>query len=238
MVSICCFVILQARTLEWVAIPFSRGSSQLRDHTRSPALQVDSLSSESPGKSTKRSWRSATQKRIFTRTQSCWYTDLRLQASKTIRNTLLLFLSANFIEFCCSSLNRLGKPMLLVNLIRWTKFRPCSVHFSSVTQSCQTLRPHGLQHTRLPCPSVTPGACPNSYPSSLWCHLTISSCHPLLLLPSTFPSIKDFSNESVLCIRWPKYWSFWTSSEYSGLISFKIDWFDLLEIQGTLKGLF
>ena len=66
-------------------------------------------------------------------------------------------------------------------------------------------------------------------------------CKPLLLLPSIFPSIRVFSNESVLCIRWPKYWSFsfsnHPSNEYSGLISFKIDWFDLLAVQGTLKSL-
>ena len=64
-------------------------------------------------------------------------------------------------------------------------------------------------------------------------------CHPLLFLPSIFPSIRVFSNESVLRIRWPKYWSFsfsiCPSNEYSGLISFRIDWFDLLAIQGTLK---
>ena len=66
-------------------------------------------------------------------------------------------------------------------------------------------------------------------------------CRPLLLLPSIFPSIKVFSNESALCIRWPKYWSFSfsisPSNEYSGLISFRIDWFDLLAVQGTLKSL-
>ena len=65
--------------------------------------------------------------------------------------------------------------------------------------------------------------------------------HPLLFLPSIFLSIRVFSNESVLCIRWPKYWSFSfsisPSNEYSGLISFRIDWFDLLAIQGTLKSL-
>ena len=64
-------------------------------------------------------------------------------------------------------------------------------------------------------------------------------CHPLLLLPSVFPSIRVFSNESVLGIRWPKYWSFSfsisPSNEYSGLISFRIDWLDLLAVQGTLK---
>ena len=64
---------------------------------------------------------------------------------------------------------------------------------------------------------------------------------PLLLLPSIFPSIRVFSNESVLCIRWPKYWSFSfsiiPSNEYSGLISFRINWFDILAVQGTLKSL-
>ena len=66
-------------------------------------------------------------------------------------------------------------------------------------------------------------------------------CYPLLLRPSVFLSIRVFSNESVLCIRWPKYWSFSfnisSSNEYSGLISFRIDWFDLLAYQGTLKSL-
>ena len=65
--------------------------------------------------------------------------------------------------------------------------------------------------------------------------------HPLLLLPSIFPSIKVFSNESVLCIRWPQYWSFSfsisPSNAYSGLISFRMDWLDLLAVQGTLKSL-
>ena len=66
-------------------------------------------------------------------------------------------------------------------------------------------------------------------------------CRPLLLLPSILPSIRVFSNESVLCIRWPKYWSFSfsisSSNEYSGLISFRMDWLDLLVVQGTLKTL-
>ena len=66
-------------------------------------------------------------------------------------------------------------------------------------------------------------------------------CRPLLLLPSVFPSIRFFSNESVLCIRWPNYWSFSfsisPSNEHSGLISFRMDWLDLLAVQGTLKSL-
>ena len=103
------------------------------------------------------------------------------------------------------------------------------------------LRPHGLQHARLPCTSPTPRAYSNSSPSSQRCHPTISSCHPLLFLPSIFPSIRVFSNESVLHIRWPKYWSFsfhiTPSNEYSGPISFRIDWLDLLAVQGTPKSL-
>ena len=101
--------------------------------------------------------------------------------------------------------------------------------------------PHGLQHARLSCPLPTPGVCSNSCPSSGWCHPTILSCHPLLLLPSVFPSIRVSSRESVLHIRWPKYWSFSFSislpNEYSGLISFRMDWLDLLPVQGALKSL-
>ena len=96
------------------------------------------------------------------------------------------------------------------------------------------------QHSRLPCPSPTPGAYSNSFPSSQWCHPTnSSSIIPLLLPPSIFPSNRVFSNESVLCIRWPKYWSFSISpsNEYSGWISFRMDWLDLLAVQGTLKSL-
>ena len=105
-----------------------------------------------------------------------------------------------------------------------------------------SLRTHGLQYARPPCPSPTPGACSNSCPSSWWCHPTISSSVlPLLLLPSIFPSIRVFFNESVLRIRWPKYWNFSfsisPSSGYSGLISFRMDWLDLLAVQGALKGL-
>ena len=82
----------------------------------------------------------------------------------------------------------------------------------------------------------------NSCPLSQWCHPTISlSGHPLLLLPSIFPCIRVFSNESVLHITWPKYWSFSfsisPSNEHQGLISFRMDWLDLLAVPGTLKSL-
>ena len=100
---------------------------------------------------------------------------------------------------------------------------------------------HGLQHTRLPCPSPSPEVCPSSCPLHWWCHPAISSSDVLFLLPSVFPSIRDFSNELALLIRWPKYWSFSfsisRSSEYSGSLSLKIDWFDLLAVQGTFRSL-
>ena len=105
-----------------------------------------------------------------------------------------------------------------------------------------SLKPHGLQHARLPCSSPFPRVCSNSCPLSWWCHPTISSCCPLLLLPSIFPSIRVFS-ESALHIRWPKYRSFSfsisLSSEYSvsTLNSFRMDWLDLLVVQGTVKSL-
>ena len=93
---------------------------------------------------------------------------------------------------------------------------------------------------RLSSPSPTPRVCLNSRPSSTSCFNHLILCRPLLL-PSVFTIIRVFSNESILCIRWPKYWTFSfsisPSSKYSGLISFKIDWFDLLAVQGTLKSL-
>ena len=103
------------------------------------------------------------------------------------------------------------------------------------------MRPHGLKHTRLPCLSPTPGTCSNSCPSSWLPSNQLILCHPLFLLPSVFPSIRIFPSESVLLIRWPKYWScsfsISLSNEYSGLISFRIDWVDFLAVQGTLKSL-
>ena len=112
----------------------------------------------------------------------------------------------------------------------------------SVTQSCSTLRPHGLKHARLPCPSPSPEVCSklmsteSVMPSN---HLTL--CLPLLLLLSVLLSISVFSNESALHMRWPKYWSssfsISPSSEHPGLISFRMDWLDLLAGQGTLKSL-
>ena len=105
------------------------------------------------------------------------------------------------------------------------------------------LWPHRQQQDRFPCSSLSPRACWNSYPLSHWwmpsSHLIL--CHLLLPVPSVFPSIRVFSNKLALCISWPYYWSFSfsinPSNEYSGFVSIRTDWFDLLAVQGTLKSL-
>ena len=113
-----------------------------------------------------------------------------------------------------------------------------SVQFSHSVMS-DSLRPHESQHARPPCPSPTPGVHSNSCPLSQWCHPAISSCCPLLLLPSIPPSIRVFSNESTLRMRWPKYWCFSfsiiPSNEHPGLISFRMDWLDLLQSKGLSR---
>ena len=121
---------------------------------------------------------------------------------------------------------------------RGMKSRFSSIHFSCSVMS-DSLRPHELQHTRPPCPSPTPGVHKSMsielvMPSN---HLIL--CRPLLLLPPIFPSIRVFSSESAPHIRCSKHWSLSISfsSEYSGLISFRMDWLDLLVVQGTLKSL-
>ena len=115
----------------------------------------------------------------------------------------------------------------------------------SVSQSCLTLWPHGIQHSRLPCPSPSPRVCSNSCPLSQWCHPTISSSViPFSSASSlqSFPSSGSFlMSQLFLSVRRPKYWRFsfsiCPSNEYSGLISYRIDWFDILTVQGTLKSL-
>ena len=102
-------------------------------------------------------------------------------------------------------------------------------------------QPHELQHARPPCPSPTPRVHSKSRPSSRWCHPAISSSVvPFSSCPQSLP-VSVFSNESTLLMRWPKYWHFSfsiiPSKEHPGLISFRMDWLDLLAVQGTLKSL-
>ena len=104
-----------------------------------------------------------------------------------------------------------------------------------------SLRPHGRLHTGPPCPSPTPSLLKLMSIKLVMPSNRLLLCWPLLLPPSVFPSVRVCSNESVFCIRWPNYWSFSfsisPSNEYSGLISFRIDWLDLLAVQRTLKSL-
>ena len=125
--------------------------------------------------------------------------------------------------------------------MRWQSFHSSCILLFSHSVVSESLLPHGLQHTRLPCLSPSPWSLLKLMsielvmPSS---HLIL--CHPLLLLPSIFPSTRVFSNESALHIRWPKYWSFslsiCPSNEHPGPI-FRMDWLDLLAVQGILKSL-
>ena len=115
-----------------------------------------------------------------------------------------------------------------------------SVQFSHSAVS-DSLRPHESQHARPPCPSPTPRVHSDSRPSSQWCHPAISSSVvPFSFCPQSLPA-SVFSNESTLRMRWPKYWSFSfsiiPSKEILGLISFRMDWLDLLAVKGTLKSL-
>ena len=120
-----------------------------------------------------------------------------------------------------------------------------TLQFSSVQFShsvvFHSLRPHESQHARPPCPSPSPGVHSNTSIKSVMPSSHLILCCRLLLLPPIPPSIRVFSNESTLHLRWPKYWSssfsISPSNELPGLISFRMDWLDLLAVQGTLKSL-
>ena len=124
-----------------------------------------------------------------------------------------------------------------------------SYHLNSLSSSVQfnhsimsdSLQLHELQHARPPCPSPVPGVCSDSCPLSWWCHPNISSSVIHFSRLWSFPAKGSFQMSQALRIRWPKYWNFSfsinPSNEYSGLISFRIDWFDLLAIQGPLNSL-
>ena len=124
--------------------------------------------------------------------------------------------------------------ILCVNLVRPSVQFSCSVVSNS-------LRPHESQHARPPCPSPTPGVYPDSCIESVMTSSHLILCRPLLLLPPIPPSIRVFSSESTLHMKWPKYWSLSfsisPSNEHPGLISFRMDSLDLLAVQGTLKSL-
>ena len=122
---------------------------------------------------------------------------------------------------------------------KWKLITPVQFSCSVVSYS---LRPHELQHARPPCPSPTPGVHWDSRPSSQWCHPAIScSVIPFSSCPQSLPASESFPMSQLFRMRWPKYWSFSfsiiPSKEHPGLISFQMDWLDLLAVQGTLKSL-
>ena len=140
-------------------------------------------------------------------------------------------------EAWCATVSWGHKESDMTERLNWTEQMMCLVLSDS-------LRPHEPQHARPPCPSPTPGVYPNPCPSSRWCHSAISSSVvPFSSCPQSLPasSIRVFSNESTLRMRWPKYWSFSfsiiPSKEIPGLISFRMDWLDFLAVQGTLKSI-
>ena len=154
-----------------------------------------------------------------------------------------------FNQFASPNISKLLSPFVAPSLPLPHPLCPqvCSLclHLHSVQFSCSvvsdSLWPHGLQHTRPPCPPPTPRACSNSCPLSQWCHPTISSSVvPFSSWPHSFPASGAFQM-SQLFASGGQYWSFSfnisPSNEYSGLISFRMDWLDLLAVQGTLKSL-
>ena len=133
----------------------------------------------------------------------------------------------------------MSPPKFMLKLSNPSLCARCTVQFSRSVMS-NSLQPHGLQQARLPCPSPTPGASSNSCPSRRWCHPTISSCHPLLLLPSIFPSTRVFSCVLAFRIRWREVIGASASASVlprniQGWFHLRIDWFDFLAFQGTLR---
>ena len=187
--------IFQARILEWVAISFSRGSSQPRDQTTAPELAGG----------------------FFTLShQRSPSINYQLQKQPLLYSTTWYYISTMWKSFQFNSVQLLSRVQLFVT--PWAAACQASL---SITKSRSSLK---LMSIELVMPSN---------------HLNL--CRPLLLLTSIFPSIRVFSHESALRIRWPKYWSFGfnisLSNEHPGLISFRMDWLDLLAVQGTLKSL-
>ena len=143
----------------------------------------------------------------------------------------------------CPSTDEWIKTCTYIHIHTYTKWN-ISQTFSSVQFSCSvvsdSLQLHGLQHTRPHCPLPTPGACSNSCPSSWWCHPTISSSViPFSSCLQSFPASGSFPMSQFFALGGQSIWSFRfsisPSKEYSGLISFRINWLDLLAVQGTLR---
>ena len=141
-----------------------------------------------------------------------------------------------FLDYLLSRENRGRKTWFSLISGSHFSYRQGSVQFSHSVMS-DSLRPHRLQHARLSCPSLIPRACSNSCPSSWWCHPTISSCHAFSSCLQSFPASASFPMSQFFTSCDQSTGAISLSNEYSGLISFRMDWLDLLAVQGTLKSL-
>ena len=151
---------------------------------------------------------------------------------------MVILLLVSFLTFYFLPLISVSISSKMLHYLDYLQFS--SVQFSRSVVS-DSLWPHESQHARPPCPSPSPGVHSDSSPSSQWCYPAISSSViPFSSCPQSLPA-RVFYNESTLRMRWPKYWSFSfsisASKEIPGLISFRMDWLDLLAVQGTLKSL-
>ena len=209
--------LLQARKQEWVAITFSRGSYHSGIKPSSPALQADSLPSDPQVKPLR--WRPQ-----FLKNSSKIYIRL---LKDSVLGLNYYFLSA-FPLFLPSFFVVVVPAVFFPLVVAVQSLSPVPFFVTPWTAACQASLFFTLSQSLL-----KPLSIESVMPSN---HLIL--CHRLLL-PSVFPSIRIFSTELTLCIRWPKYWSFSFGirpfSEYSGLICFRIDWFHLLAVQRTLK---
>ena len=207
--------IFQARILEWAAISFSRGSSWPRDGTRISCVGRWILHHWAMKESQNYTWGALKFTQLFPGLKHWTFKMSQAKILEHVTSGLHFPIHIRFpIQF--NSVQWLSHFQLFVT--PWTTARQASL---SITISQSPPKPKSIE-------SVMPSS-----------HLIL--CHPLLLLPSIFPNIRVFSNESALCIRWPKDWSFSfnisPANEHPGLISFRMDWLDLLAVQGTLKSL-
>ena len=181
-------------------------------------------------------WHMQAKKRGLRRNQTFWYLDPELTVSRSVRNKFSLFKPRSLWYFVMASpANKYSVQYLLsLHSVQFSSFQSLSqvwLFATPWTTACQASL--SITNSWSPPKSMS---IESVMPSS---HLIF--CRPLLLLPSIFPSIRIFSNESTPCIRWPKYWSFSFNispfNEHPRLISFRMDWLDLLAVQGTLKSL-
>ena len=225
--------ISQARILEWVAISFSRGFSQPRDQTWVSEIAGRCFTV----------WATREYFIIFSFWRPSFFSGLYFQSVQIAQ-------ASNQHRIPMSSSSLIQAPHILMKIITWSS-RKNMLYLAFNTLQCSSVQ--SISHVRLfatPWIAVHQASLSITNSQSLLKPMSIESvmpsshlilCRPLLLLPRVLPSIRVFSSESALRMRWPKYWSFSfnisPSNEHPGLISFRMDWLNLLVVQGTLKSL-